>query len=233
MFVAHPHQVARLLRWQTWRGERHDFSDLFWPFPNRNPPNREARQIVLTDGFYGRRPEVEIGATLHDAKERLLARTLMGFDASVQPTDGALVSITQPVMVLEAPMAVGGHAFAEAHNIFGITGRRAIVKRHDDVRANIVLDFHRSLGAEINPRTIDDGSKTHTILTKSIDVRHRIGLVPPRVRQDGTGPTHELMTAPSPRDRRIAGAKHQVIRIVQNDLRSRLGNLVRPQAFHT
>ena len=134
---------------------------------------------MLADGFYGRGPELEIGASLHDAKERLLARTLMGFDASVQPTNGALVSITQPIMVLEAPVAVGGHAFAEAHNIFGIAGRRAIVKRHDDVRADVVLHFHRSLGTEINPRTIDDGSKTHTILIKSIDVRHRIGLVPP------------------------------------------------------
>ena len=156
----------------------------------------------------------------------------MGFDASVQPTNSALVSITQSIMVLEAPVAVGGHAFAEAHNFFGITGRRAIVKRHDDVRADVVLHFHRSLGTEINPRTIDDGSKAHTILTKSIDVRHRIGLVPPRVRQDGTGPTHELMTAPSC-NRRIAGSKHQVIRVVQNDLRSRLGNLVRPKTFHT
>ena len=41
------------------------------------------------------------------------------------------------------------------------------------------------------------------------------------------------MTAPSPRNRRIAGSKHQVIRVVQNDLRSRLGNLVRPKTFHT
>ena len=71
LFVAHPHQVARLLRWQAWCGERHNFRDLFWPFPNRNAPNREARQVVLADGFYGRGPELEIGASLHDAKEPL------------------------------------------------------------------------------------------------------------------------------------------------------------------
>ena len=63
LFVSHPHQVARLLRWQAWCSERHDLGNLLRTFSNRNAPNREARQVVLADGLHRSGPEGAQGRT--------------------------------------------------------------------------------------------------------------------------------------------------------------------------
>lgn len=90
------------------------------------------------------------------------------------------------------------------------------VKRHDDVRAEILLNLNRFLGGEAMRRAVDVTLEGHAIFVDLAGLRERKDLKATRIRQHGAMPLHEVMQAAHITDQFIAGTQIQMIRIAQN-----------------
>src|SRR5258708_4870208 len=94
---------------------------------------------------------------------------------------------------------------------------RTLVEGHGDIHAHACLDLHRFLGAEEVGAAIQVAAELDPLLPDLADRRQRKELEPARVREDGPVPSLETMHPSEPLEQVDAGAKHQVIGIVEDD----------------
>ena len=78
--------------------------------------------------------------------------------------------------------------------------RGAFVEKHDDVGAEVALDFHRGLGTDEGRCAIQMILKMHALLGDFAQLRERENLESTAVRQDRAVPRHELVQAPEAGD---------------------------------
>ena len=83
------------------------------------------------------------------------------------------------------------------HRLLGILAvcrtRTALVKSHDDVRTNLALDIHHTLGGEHQFAAVDMRGELHTLLGHLADIGQREHLKTTRIRQYRTFPTLETV----------------------------------------
>jgi hypothetical protein len=123
--IAHTHEIAGLGLWQQRGSELRDMADQRRPFTHRNPSNRVARQVDVTDCLGGRRTKVQVRPALHDAEERLLIRPPVGLHASLKPADGPLVGLRQTLLMVVTlsmrPARCAASRFRLSLNVAGST----------------------------------------------------------------------------------------------------------------
>ena len=110
--------------------------------------------------------------------------------------------------------------------------RGAFVEKHDDVRAEVALDFHRGLGTDEGWCAIQMVLKMHALLGDFAQFRERENLESTAVRQDRAVPRHELVQTPKAGDELFAWADMEVVGVSQNDLCAEAAKLVRAHGFH-
>jgi hypothetical protein len=100
-FIAHPHQIPRLVLRKKRRGVPDDRGDLFESLPHRDPADGVAGQFDVGDAFGTPGTFGKIGSALNDAKEGLLRWPCVGSFAAFEPADGAFVGDIEAFAVIE------------------------------------------------------------------------------------------------------------------------------------
>jgi hypothetical protein len=116
-----------------------------------------------------------IGSTLDDAKQGLVIRILVRFDAAVQPARRPFKRLFD-ISLIRRP-------------------GRAFVKGHDDVRAEVILDFDRFFPASDVARTIDVRLEPDAFFCDVAPVRQGKNLETTTVGQNRPIPVHEPVQA--------------------------------------
>src|ERR1700683_717193 len=96
---------------------------------------------------------------------------------------------------------------------------RAFVERHDDVGAEANLRFHGTLGTEEMRRAIEMRTKRDALFLDLAQFVQAEDLKAAGVGKDGARPRHEAMQPTHAADGVDSGAKVEVVRIAENDLR--------------
>ena len=110
---------------------------------------------------------------------------------------------------------------------------RAFVEKHDDVGAQVALDFHGSLRADECRCAIQVVLEMHPLLGDFAELREGENLKPSAVRQDRAIPRHETMQTPKAGDELFARPDMEVVGIPQNDLRAQATQFVRTHRLHS
>jgi hypothetical protein len=76
------------------------------------------------------------------------------------------------------------------------------------------------------------GLENHAVVTDFSKFAEAENLIAAAIRQDGSVPPHEAVQSPKPCHRFLAGPKHEVVGIAQEDLHRKRSQLFRRQAFH-
>ena len=146
-----------------------------------------AREVQGQDLPGASLAQVVMNAALDDAEEPLVA-PLLGGEAPRGPARGACGRFV--------------------HRLPGGGIGRAFVERHDDVRAEVLLDLDRTLGREEVRRAVEVALETHALLAEVAQAGEAEDLVAAAVGEEGTVPAREAVEAPEVRDqsRRRAAA---------------------------
>ena len=145
--------------------------------------------------------EVGVGGALDDSKNERASLGGLGIPpgaAAFRPGEGEV----------EALVGIGVAA--------GM--RRAFVEKHDDVRAEVALDFHRGLGADEGWGAVEVILETHALGGDFAELREGENLVAAAVRKDRAFPAHEAVEATEPGDEFFARADMEVVGVAEDDL---------------
>ena len=108
----------------------------------------------------------------------------------------------------------------------------AFVQRHGDVGVQLALDFDRPFRGEHVTGPVDVRSEGHAIFGYFAQLGQAHNLESSAVGQNRPRPVHERVQSAHFRDQVFAGPQHQMVRVSQNDLRSRPSHVLRPHGFH-
>ena len=98
--------------------------------------------------------------------------------------------------------------------------RGAFVEQHDDVRAQVALDFHRGLGADEGRGAVEVVLETDAFGGDFAELREGENLVAATVREDRAVPAHEAVKAAEAGDEFFARADMEVVGVAEDDLRA-------------
>ena len=206
---ADPHQIARLIRRQL-RGNRlQQRQHLGLRLADREPAERIARKTDLLQRVQRFEAQILIHAALNDAEQ--CARAGISFPAARRPAHRAVHRLSGLGLLARV--------------------RRAFIKGHDDIRAEIGLHPHRGLRIQKHLAPVRRGAKPHAALVQSAHRRQAEHLKPTRIGQNRMRPVHELMQ-PAMRGHHLdARTLHQMKGVAEDDLRPAIGDLLRRQAL--
>ena len=119
---ADAHQIARLLPRQILDAVIDHLIHRFLGFTDGRTADRIPREIHLRQRFSAHLAQILILSTLDDAEQRLFLRTLMCIFSPLGPTQRSLHAVF--------------------HVIIGAGIRSALIKAHDDIRADLVLNLN-------------------------------------------------------------------------------------------
>ncbi len=179
-------------------------------FAHRQTANGQAVEADLVEAFERAHAQILVHAALDDAEQR--RRVLaMGVLGALGP----------------AQRQLHGHP----RNVFIGRVRRAFVKDHHDVRAQVALDLHRLFRPHEHLGAIHRRSEGHALL---LDLAHRPQaehLETAGVGQNRAFPLHEIVQVTVGLDHFHARAQPQVERVAEDDLRARGHNIPRQHAL--
>ncbi len=142
-----------------------------------------------------------VDAALHDSKEPLIFAGVSSF----------------------RPVRPAGSALGRLENLFARgRERRTLVEGHNDVGAELHLNFDRSLRREFQPRPVQMASEHNAFFTALPERGQTHDLISPAVGQEGPGETGETVKAPESLHQVLARSHMQVVSIRENDLRADL-----------
>ena len=174
---------------------------------DRQSPDRVAVKVHLGESLSAEDAKIVFCAPLNDAEygaARLLAkgalRTLRPSERKAHRTLGLLMRARQP---------------------------HALVELHLDVRAQKPLDFHRTLGRQFVPRSVDMRLEGHAALAKLAQLGEAHHLKAAGIGEDRMGPVHEFVQAPERRDPLGPRSQHQVIGVGEHDVVAELPHRIR------
>lgn len=206
-----PHEVARLLRGQKAdRVLHHPEADVFG-FPDGSPADGIPGEIHFGELLGGVVTQVLEFPALDDAKQGLV---------------GASVGFQPPRGPAEGPLGGFGDVFL-ARRIGD-----ALIKGHDNVRAQGLFDADRLFGGEEFPPPVDFVLERDAFLGDFPPRGKGEDLESARVGEDGAVVIHELMQAPGLFHDFLAGAKVEMVGIGQDNARPAGGDLLRRQRLH-
>ena len=153
--IADTHEVPRTVSRKLRRSLGDDVVNQCRRLTDCDPPDGIPGQVTCRHFCQGSFTQGLVGASLNNPEQGLLITSRMRFDAPMQPRGCAIHRHGQP-----SRMRIGMSVIVTAVCDAGGT----IIKGHDDVCTEIVLDFDGSLGSQLNPRTIDDRLKDDTLI---------------------------------------------------------------------
>jgi hypothetical protein len=209
--LADAHEVAwLLLRQQRVRvldGAQHRIPVLADAQSAQRVPGKVERQHRLGTAV----ALLEVGTALHDAEEKLVVARV-GFLRAARPVDGAVDG--------------GGDL---------LRGRRqphALVERHDDVGAEVVLDADRVLGPQEVVDPVDRAAEADPVVGHLDQIGEREDLEAAGIGQPGLVPRREAVEAAEVADDLVTRPKEQVVGVGEDDLRAHLLELPRLHRAH-
>ena len=104
--------------------------------------------------------------------------------------------------------------------------RNALVKRHDDIRAERALHLHRHLGREEFLRPVNMRAERRPLLGDLAQVAEAEHLKSSAVREDRTVPVHEAMQSARLTHKLHSGAQEEMIGIAEDDPRAEITQLI-------
>ena len=164
----------------------------------------------------------------------------MGLDAAAKPTRRSVDGVFKTTAVILWIGAALARKLRVVERSLRLERGRTVVEGHHDVGADGVLHRNRSLGREQELGTVDERAELNAVLAdlgahiaaRFTSSAHRPCLETARVGEDRLGPAHELVAAAEVGDALGSGAKHQVVSVVQNDLRAGRLDLIGRETLH-
>ncbi len=150
---------------------------------------------------------------LDNAKERLpgrVAAALMLLDTAHQP----------------AVRAIDGQAHCCA-----VIRHRTLVKRHDDIGTQIVLDLDGKFGGEAVQRTVEVIAKSHPVRVHLTHGRQAEHLKAARIGQDRAIPSHETVQPAQVADEFVTGAQVEMVGVGQHQADAQFAQFARLDGF--
>ena len=203
---AHPHQVARPVRRQLFRGQGQQVAEHLEAFPHRQAADGQAGEVQLRGALRALAPQGRKEVALHDP-EQLAARPLglpglPGRQAAPRPGQGPLHRLAG--LLLPDP------------------GRGADIQGHQHVAAQELLEGHHLLGGEAAGGPVQVRAELRPLLRDPPQGGQGKDLVAPGIRKDVALPTHEGVQAAGAADHLGSGPQVQVIGVGQDDLHAQL-----------
>jgi hypothetical protein len=195
--VAHPHEVAGALLGEEGGGELHHGEHLLLRLPHGQAPDGVPRQIKAEGLQGGKPPELWVRPPLGDAEKGLVGPGL-GLQAPFQPAQG---SFQGGLKVLPG----GGVG-------------RALVKGHDEVRPQGLLDGDAPLGGKLHQVPVEVALEDHAPLVNAAQVAQAHHLEAPGVREPGALPAGEAVKSPKGPHPFGPRAQEEVVGVGQEDL---------------
>ena len=155
--------------------------------------------------------QIFIKIPLHDGKERLPG-VFMRRNAPFQPAGRALER-SLGIFIINAVFA-------------------ALVELHDNVCAQRVFDLHHFFGRKKVFAPVDMRTEPDALVFDVVEFCEGKDLKPAAVGEDGPVPIHEFVQSSRTADEFVPGPHIKVIGIRKNDLRARLFEIARQNAFY-
>ncbi len=95
---------------------------------------------------------------------------------------------------------------------------RTFIKGHDNVRAQQLLDLHRTFGGQVVFGPVDMRFEGHALFGQLAQVRQAHHLKSAAIGENRTLPIHEFVQTAQAVDPLSAGAQHQVIGVAQQNI---------------
>lgn len=134
--------------------------------------------------------------------------------------EGAVFIRLRGPPVLAAPRPAQGEVEAFIRCFVGAGVGWTLIKKHNDVRAEVSLDLHRGFRTDEGRGAVEVILKTNTFLGDFAQFRKGEDLEPATIREDRAIPMHEAVKSAETGDEFLAGANVQVVGVAKNDLRS-------------
>ena len=109
---------------------------------------------------------------------------------------------------------------------------RALVERHDDVRAERLLDLDRALRGEEPPAPVEVRLEAGALLGDLPALGEAVDLEAARVGEERAVPGHEPVQAAERPDQLVSGPQHQVVGVAEEDLRPERAEVVLADGLH-
>lgn len=194
---ADSHQIARFAFGQERRDHLQRGVHLLLGLAHRESADGDAGRIERSDEISGGRAQVPLYAALDDP-EQSLVRPPLRLQAAFRP------------------------AMRPLHSDFGVgvvVGIGALVERHDDVRAEVLLNGNGLLGGEAMRRAVNVTLERHAVIVDLAGLRQREDLKAARVGEHRTRPLHEPVQAAHVAHELVAGPQVEMVGIAQDERR--------------
>lgn len=191
---ADSHQVARLVFRQQ-RGDhiQHGVHFLFG-LAHGESADGDARGVERGDELGGFRPQGRIHPTLHNPEQGLIP-TRLRFERALRPAMRPLHGDFAVLVIVR----VG-----------------ALVKRHDDIRAEVFLNGDGLFGREAMRRAVNVAFEGHAVVINFAGLCEGKNLKAARIREHGLVPLHKLVQAAHVAHQFVAGTQVKVIGVAQH-----------------